>query len=287
MVTFKKDPEMTKQKIPISFFLRRIQSLTGFFLVIFLFEHLLTNSTASLWLNQGNFFIKAVNAFQGLKYLKTIEITLIGIPIFLHASLGVKYITTGELNSFKTNGKRPSLYQYKRNKAYSWQRITSYIIGVILVFHVVQMKFINKPKKVILKNETYYLVKVKKDDKLASLAASMGVELFSNQETKFFEDKKFFEDNLKKIKLKDNQVLALTKESGQAFLLEVRNILKNPFMVFIYSFFVLGTSFHAFNGLWTFLMTWGFIISNRSQTISLSVCFWMMVFVLTLGFISI
>ena len=121
---------MISKNIPISFVFRRLQSLTGFFLTLFLFEHLMTNSTASLFLDKGHFFIKAVSAFQAIPYLKFVEITLICIPLLFHAGLGVKYITTGEVNSFKTDGKRASLYQYKRNKAYTWQRITSYNFGV-------------------------------------------------------------------------------------------------------------------------------------------------------------
>ncbi|NGX27946.1 MAG: Succinate dehydrogenase cytochrome b558 subunit [Candidatus Anoxychlamydiales bacterium] len=272
---------MITKKIPISFVFRRLQSLTGFFLTLFLFEHLMTNSTASLFLDKGHFFIKAVSAFQAIPYLKFVEITLIGIPLLFHASLGIKYITTGEVNSFKTDGKKAALYQYKRNKAYTWQRITSYIVAILLIFHIVQMRFINSPKKVTLNKSTYFLVKIKKDAKLDALAASMGAKIFSKDETKFLDEK------FQKMKLKNFQVLAFTKESGQAFLLEVRDTFKNPFMVGIYSLFVVAASFHALNGLWTFLMSWGFIISNRSQSISLRICFWAMIAIISLGFISI
>lgn len=268
-------------KIPISFFLRRVQSLTGLFLSLFLFEHLFTNSTASLFLDEGSFFVKTVSIFQSIPYLRVIEIVLIGIPILFHASFGVKYIISGELNSFNTDGTKPALYEFKRNRAYSWQRITSYILGFLLVFHVAQMRFIDKPKEVLLNNETYFFVKIKNDNKLATLANRMNLEIFSKNETKFLEEK------YQKIPIKDNQVLAFSKQSGAAFLLVLRDTFKNPFMVGIYTIFVLTAAFHGLNGLWTFLITWGFIITNRSQALSLNICYWIMIFVASLGIISI
>ena len=272
---------MKQSAIPISFIFRRVQSLTGFFLVLFLLEHLFTNSTAALFLDEGSFFVKSVTLFQSIPYLHVVEVVLIGIPIALHAFLGVRYIITGDLNSFKTDGRRPALYQYKRNKAYSWQRITSYILAIGLVFHVVQMRFLDKPKKVIINNQATYFVKIKKDNKLEKLSKKMDIQIFSKDEVLNLDE------NFQKIKLKETQVLAFSKISGVAFLLEVRNTFKNPFMVGIFSIFVLAASFNALNGFWTFLITWGFIISNRSQKISLGICFWIMLFIISLGFLSI
>ena len=272
---------MKDKTIPISFFLRRVQSLTGFFLVLFLFEHLFTNSTVALFLDEGSFFVKSVSLFQSIPFLPAVEIVLIGIPLALHVSLGVKYIITGELNSFKTDGRRPALYKFKRNKAYSWQRITSYFLAIFLVFHIVQMRFLDKPKKVILNNEAFYFVKIKKDDKLEKLSKKLDIKVFSKNEVYELGAK------FQKMKLKDSEVFAFSKNSGAAFLLEVRNTFKNPFMVAIYSVFVLVACFHAMNGFWTFLMTWGFIISNRSQRVSLNICYWIMLFIISLGFVSI
>jgi succinate dehydrogenase / fumarate reductase cytochrome b subunit len=58
-------------------------------------------------------------------------------------------------------------------------------------------------------------------------------------------------------------------------------------MVGLYTIFVLASSFHALNGLWTFLISWGLILSYKSQQISLRICFWVMLFILSLGLISI
>ncbi|NGX40666.1 MAG: Succinate dehydrogenase cytochrome b558 subunit [Candidatus Anoxychlamydiales bacterium] len=272
---------MQDRAIPAAFFFRRVQSLTGFFLVLFLLEHLFTNSTAALFLDEGSFFVKSVSIFQSIPYLNVVEIVLIGLPILLHAFLGVRYLITGDLNSFKTDGRKPALYKFKRNKAYSWQRITSYILAIGLVFHIVQMRFLDKPKKVMLNNSTFYFVKIKKDDKLEKLSKKMDITIYSKDEISTLGEK------FQNIKIKDSEVLAFSKNSGAAFLLEVRNTFKNPFMVGIYSIFVLAACFHAMNGFWTFLMTWGFIITNRSQRISLSICFWIMLFIMSLGFVSI
>ena len=272
---------MEKTKLPIAFFLRRIQSLTGLGLVIFLLEHLFTNSQVALFLDSGNGFVRGVNFLQSIPFLNAVEIVLIGLPIAFHVSLGVKYIITGDLNSFKTKGTKPALYQYKRNKAYSMQRISSYILGVLLVFHVVQMRFIDNPKPVNFKGENFYFVKVKNDPKIDMLANKLNFDIYSKDQLHNL-DKKF-----QKMKLKDNQILAFSKKNGSLFLLQVRDTFKNPLMVGLYTLFVLAAAFHGFNGLWSFLITWGFIITNRSQAISLKICFWSMIVVLSLGLTAI
>ncbi len=274
---------MKKIKMPRSFFFRRIHSLTGLLLVLFLFEHFITNTSASFWLNEGNGFVKTVNLFQSIPHLQIVEVVLIGIPIFFHAILGIQALTTSENNAKKTDGSKPSL-MFARNRAYSWQRITAYIVAVLLIFHVVQMRFIRYPTKIVLNDETYFLVKIQNDENLYKIIKKMDVTVISNKEN--ITNQKLA-ISIKKFKLKDNQIVAMTKQSGQTFLLSIRDVLKNPLMVGIYSIFILATTFHAINGLWTFLLTWGFIISNRSQKISLNICFWIMLFILTLGFISV
>jgi len=45
------------------------------------------------------------------------------------------------------------------------------------------------------------------------------------------------------------------------------NILSNPFMLIFYIAGVVAATFHLSNGLWSFLVTWGFTQSPRSQKI--------------------
>lgn len=274
---------MNKIKMPLTFFFRRIHSLIGLFLVLFLFEHFITNSQASYLLNEGNGFVKMVNLLQSIPFLPVIEVALIGIPIFFHAMMGITYITSSENNAKVTDGTKPSLL-FPRNRAYNLQRITAYIVVILVIFHVVQVRFIKHPKQIYINNQSYFLVKIEEDKKLYKIIERMEAKLFSKDEQIANEQIALI---VNKYKLKDKQLVAMTKKSGQAFLLSIRDILKNPFMVGIYTIFVLTASFHAINGLWTFLITWGFIISNRSQKISLSICYWILLCVLTLGFISV
>lgn len=62
--------------IPKAFIWRRLHSLMGLWLVLFLIEHLLTNSQAALWLgDNGRGFVNMVNAIHNLPYLEVIELT--------------------------------------------------------------------------------------------------------------------------------------------------------------------------------------------------------------------
>ena len=123
--------------IPNAFLWRRAHSLTGLWLVIFLIEHLLTNSQAALWIgDNGLGFIQAVNSLKELPHLQAIEIFLLGVPLLVHGLWGVKYLMTSKMNSFASDGSSPSLPQYPRNRAYTWQRITSWILLVGIAAHV-------------------------------------------------------------------------------------------------------------------------------------------------------
>ncbi|WP_077621315.1 succinate dehydrogenase cytochrome b558 subunit [Sediminibacillus massiliensis] len=48
----------------------------------------------------------------------------------------------------------------------------------------------------------------------------------------------------------------------------MENILESPFMFWFYIIGVISTTFHFANGLWSFLVTWGFTITPRSQRIA-------------------
>ena len=45
----------------------------------------------------------------------------------------------------------------------------------------------------------------------------------------------------------------------------VRETFKSLLMCILFTIFVLAAAFHAFNGVWTALITWGAILSYRSQ----------------------
>ena len=153
MMVYDIDNSSSSNRIPNSFILRRLHSLTGVFLALYLFEHLLTNAQAARYLGEnGQGFIDSVNWIHSLPFLKAIEILLLGVPIAIHLIWGIRYLFTGAPNSFNTNGTKPALPEYPRNHAYTWQRITSWILVFGLIGHVIQMRFIDYPDMIRKEN---------------------------------------------------------------------------------------------------------------------------------------
>jgi succinate dehydrogenase / fumarate reductase cytochrome b subunit len=85
-----------------------------------------------------------------------------------------------------------------------------------------------------------------------------------DQAQKAVQERKWIE-KLSSIPLKDNQVIVEADAPGKAMLLMVRDQFKSPLMSVLYTIFVLAAAFHAFNGFWTALITWGAALSYRSQ----------------------
>lgn len=127
---------MDQALIPKSFWLKRLHSFMGLWLVLYLFEHLLVNSQAALFFDEGNIFVRMVNSIQELPYLKVVELVFIGVPFLVHGIWGVWVMRRGKLNSLP----------YERNRAFNWQRITSWLLIIGVLGHVVQMRFLHYPK---------------------------------------------------------------------------------------------------------------------------------------------
>ena len=316
--------------IPRAFIWRRLHSLMGLWLVVFLIEHLLTNSQAALWLGEnGQGFVRMVDWLHNLPYLQVIEIVLLGIPLLLHLVWGIKYLLTGKLNSFSSNGSKPSLPEYGRNRAYSWQRITSWILLVGLSFHVVKFRFLEYPLSVHEGDRSAYFIRVSLDDGLYTVADRLNVKLYDQKAVKEqvhqlekreaeialleaaretfadedprekelyneqkalllvsaqkFEQKIFWVSTLAKIKLSQGEVVAVSQDFGTATLLAVRDVFKNPFYIIFYTIFVLAACFHAFNGLWTFMITWGWILKASAQKKMVTFCILLMLGIAFLG----
>lgn len=229
---------------------RRIHSLMGLWLILYLIEHLIVNSQATLWLgDDGIGFIRLVNLLESLPYLQVIEIIFIAIPFVLHGYWGVKRALKAKNNVHKSDGSTPSL-PYGRNRAFSWQRITSWILLVGVIGHVVQMRFVQMPKEVRSDNEIWYTVPLKDDPGLHSLADRLHVTIEESGDA----------------------LIAKAKTPGKAMLLMVRETFKNPYWSIAYTIFVLAAAFHAFNGFWTSLITWGVFLSYRSQKAFIPIC---------------
>ena len=271
----------------------------GLWLVVYLTLHLITNSQAALWIgDDGSGFVRMVNALERLPYLQVVETVLIGIPFLIHGIWGVKRALEARGNSSRGDGSRPGL-QYDRNRAFTWQRLSSWILLVGIIGHVAQMRFLDAPKKADSSVGEQYFTKVSFDEGLYTLAPRLRVALFGPADlelaAKQLKDlpplvkpklgtgsynpdeeaaramaqkamqERGWVETLASFKLKEGQVVAVSSMPGTAFLLMVRDTFKSPVMAVLYSIFLLAAAFHAFNGFWTFLITWGMILSYRSQ----------------------
>lgn len=236
--------------ISSTFLWRRVHSLMGLWLVLYLIIHLVVNSQATLWLgDDGIGFVRLSNSLEELPFLQVIEILLIGIPLLIHGYWGVKRALSARTNQGRSDGSSPSM-PYERNRAFTWQRLTSWILLVGIIGHVVQMRFVDMPKKVHVEGEIRYVVKLSDDPGLVTLAERINVDLVKEGDL----------------------VIAKARTPGKAMLLMVRDTFKSPLMCGLYSIFVLAAAFHAFNGFWTSLITWGAMLSARSQKAVLPIC---------------
>lgn len=330
---------MTVATIPRAFVWRRLHSLMGLWLVLFLIEHLLVNSQAALLLGEsGQGFVEMVNSIHNLPYLEFLEIFLLGVPILIHLVWGVKYLLTAKSNAHRSDGSKPALAQYGRNRAYSWQRITSWILLVGLVAHIVNFRFLNYPETVHQGKDSYYFVRLHLDDGLYTVSSRLGATLYdvkaieeqkrelehrsgeqalletasmlregsqkgfleAGEGTSYDSQKEViltsaqkFEEKLAWVKglqarpLSAGEVIAVCDNFGTASLLTVRDSFKNPVHVVLYTIFVLAACFHAFNGLWTFLITWGLILKMSAQRSMVTFAIGLMLLITLLGLIAI
>lgn len=297
--------------LPQAFIWKRLHSIAGFWLVIYLILHLLTNSQAGLFIgDDGKGFIHGVNSIHELPYLPIIEIAILAIPILIHMVWGIKYLRTGESNSMgAVDGKVPYLPEYPRNRAYTWQRITSWLLVVGIIAHVIHMRVIEYPLSVERGPEHAYMVRVSSDGGLYTLAERIGVTLYNqeqinaltkeiatsdppanNQEgisSALLEQAQKQEENwlatLQKRPLQEKEVMAVANNFGAVELLMLRDTFKMPIMLVLYTLLVLASCYHAFNGLWTFMVSWGVTLTERSRRLMRLVSNILMVIVAAMG----
>lgn len=273
---------------------RRVHSLLGLWLVVYLFEHLLVNSQATLWLGEnGRGFIQLVDLIQSLPYLQVVEALLIGAPLALHGAWGIKRALEARSNSGRSRGDKPSL-PYERNRAFTWQRLSSWVLLFGLLGHVVQMRFLDRPKEVERGDQKTYFIPVSFDPGLYTLSARLGFSFYTPEEVeRLIEGEEIalsdegkllqlaqrerqdeaWKETLRSYRLRGDEVLVAAQSPGLAILMAVRDTFKSPLYCLLYTLFVLAAAFHAGNGLWTFLITWGWILSYRGQQKSLPMGF--------------
>lgn len=302
--------------LPRAFIWKRAHSLTGLWLVLFLIEHLLINSQAALYIgDDGNGFIRAVNGLKELPYLQAIEITLLGIPLSVHAIWGVRYLFTAKYNIMSTDGSTPSLPENPRNRAYTWQRVTSWILLFGIAAHVIHMRFLEYPASVQTGDKMEYFITVESDPGLYTLSRRLGFDLYTSAQIREMESRVSEESDsasipedrgadvtpdaliaaqnlleqrrriemFEKYTPGENRLTAVAPSFGVVELLMVRETFKKPVMILLYSGLVLAACFHAFNGLWTFMISWGVTLTARSQEIMRKIAVGIMILVAFLG----
>lgn len=322
---------MTENAISRYFIFRRLHSLTGFWLTLYIIMHLLTNSQAVFLLgDDGHGFIKAVNDIHLLPYLPEIEIIVLALPILLHTIWGILYLRGVQFNSFYRGAAKPYLPEFGRNHAYTWQRITAVILVFGLFAHIVHMRFIEYPDSVKVGSQNYFLVRLKLDEGLYTLSERLNVHLYDAERIRMQEElglralahttkemnafdrlfgslfaafssepvndkqrelvaqqqllhAKNFIETLKKKPLQEGQVVAVAPDFGTAELLMVRETFKHPLMIVLYTLFVLAACYHGFNGLWTFMISWGVTLTPASQRLMKMISSVLMAIVAFLG----
>lgn len=291
------------RKLGREFISRRLQSFAGFFFLLFLIEHLFTNSQATIALgDDGKGFIDTVNWIHSLPYLHVLEILFIALPLLVHVWWGVERIVMAKLNSGSSDGDTCSL-PYTRNIAFTWQRITAVLLIIAIGLHVLYMRFLKEPDAVPFGVFHEYFVKLSVDPGLYTVAPRLNLILFdknmieqaeqklqakppSRPPQQVFEQPSFNEQLAKAVKDEEgielerrfvahmlqmepsqNEVVAMVDNVGAAFLMVLRDSYKSITLCVAYSIFVGLASYHGANGLWTFAITWGISLSERSRNL--------------------
>lgn len=195
---------VTSRSIPRAFVWRRLHSLTGLFFLLFLLEHMFTNSQAALFFGaNAMWFVNSVNFLHSLPYLPFIELFLLGVPLGLHAFLGIKYLFSSKSNVVSKRGKA-SVQKHERNWAYTMQRVSSWIILVGLILHVVQMRFIMYPIKVHMGNHSEAFGAYTVDPGLYKVSEMLGLKIYDQNAIN--EQKKLLEKQRNSITMVDTRL---------------------------------------------------------------------------------
>ncbi|RUS45942.1 succinate dehydrogenase cytochrome b558 subunit [Cohnella sp. AR92] len=114
-----------------SYFTRKLHSLLGVIpLGLFLIEHALTNYSAFEGGPEG--FQDSVNGLHDLPLIFFLELFFIWLPILFHGVYGLYLAFTSNLNT--------SRFQYGRNWAFAFQRITGVITFIFIIWHMWQIR---------------------------------------------------------------------------------------------------------------------------------------------------
>src|SRR5690606_25677222 len=138
-----------------------------------------------------------------------------GAPIVFHGVLGIRYALTGKFNFGASDGSSPSL-RYSRNRAYTWQRLTSWILLIGIIAHVSYMRFYIYPLQAKEGGVLYYFVRLQMDKGLYTVADRLGVKLYD--QNKIQEQVKALDVLRSKMQLVEQKQAALEQDPNAGFL---------------------------------------------------------------------
>ncbi len=119
-------------RIPSTFILRRLHSLSGVFPIgFFLLEHMFSNAFILFGPDAYN---RQIHFLQSLPFVVFLEIVFIGLPILYHSVYGIVVTVTGKTNL--------SFYPYTQNILYTLQRITGIITLIYVGYHVYHTRIV-------------------------------------------------------------------------------------------------------------------------------------------------
>ena len=204
------------------FFFKRIHSLTGLGLVLFLLMHLWTNSQVAwtIWWGSDG-FEKSVNALNALPFLRVLEIGFLAVPLVVHGYFGWRGSVLPHYSVLKSIGGEPSLGDLPSNRLYTWQRWSGLILMVLIIWHVLEMRLWHRPVPIpsnVVEADTWYLVQLKEQGE--RVVSSLGKGVF----------------------------------------LVLQETFKNIWISLLYTSFVVIASYHAARGVFTAGISWGILV---------------------------
>ncbi len=127
--------ETTSAGSSLPFFMRRLHSLTGIVFGSYLVVHLIINATLVEGARHGGglaVFAQQVQKIHSLPFLQAVEWGMIYLPILFHGVYGIWVALAGQPNSIN--------YPYRNNWYYLAQRLSTIIIVLFMLFHVLGFK---------------------------------------------------------------------------------------------------------------------------------------------------
>jgi succinate dehydrogenase / fumarate reductase cytochrome b subunit len=117
------------------FYLRRLHSLTGLLIGLFLFNHFLTNSFV-FGPDGKEAFNHKVHFIHSIPFLFAVEMGMVFLPFLFHMVYGLMIMWKGESNTAD--------YGYGRNWMYAVQRWTAWILVGFILWHLLEWRFFFK-----------------------------------------------------------------------------------------------------------------------------------------------